>query len=460
MLIKLLIPAAIGQFMISQQPKLIAKAVVTPVTHGVVHGVTHALGHGLSRSVTTAVTHALSRAHTHYYYCLYCYYHGAYCQFCEFYNEYAQLGNRAKDWGQYTPSAAQGGEATEFEKMDLDAKRHGGRYDPYGPRWDTEAACYSYYRPQGCGLANVKQTPWKLPDGVVGSNRMCKPCTAEDVDTDGAQPDLFEKSKNFDDCRDSDILQFLHLHGSFCVLAPSKELPNGLRMRTKPVKLDLLKRLDANNGPECDYDLENMCSPAAAVLKERKDVRKEAFRKCREKVEEFIVLARWRRFEVCVDKVEGKRKTQREGAMAAMLAAAAKAAAAKTAAIEAKMGGFVEKARKAKEAAEKAAEEAKKKAASLKDAASAKATKLKDAASKKLEEGKKAFDDAKEQVTAKATEMTGNIADAVDGAQRQVGDAQNTVTDAQQQVTDTTKVGDTTVETVAGKTVQSTDGNV
>ena len=62
MLIKLLIPAAIGQFMISQQPKLIAKAVVTPVTHGVVHGVTHALGHGLSRSVTTAVTHALSRA--------------------------------------------------------------------------------------------------------------------------------------------------------------------------------------------------------------------------------------------------------------------------------------------------------------------------------------------------------------------------------------------------------------
>ena len=309
MLIKLLIPAAIGQFMISQQPKLIAKAVVTPVTHGVVHGVTHALGHGLSRSVTTAVTHALSRAHTHYYYCLYCYYHGAYCQFCEFYNEYAQLGNRAKDWGQYTPSAAQGGEATEFEKMDLDAKRHGGRYDPYGPRWDTEAACYSYYRPQGCGLADVKQTLWE-------GNRMCKPCTAEDVDTDGAQPDLFEKSKNFDDCRDSDILQFLHLHGSFCVLAPSKELPNGLRMRTKPVKLDLLKRLDANNGPECDYDLDNMCSPAAAVLKERKDVRKEAFRKCREKVEEFIVLARWRRFEVCVDKVEGKRKTQREGAMA------------------------------------------------------------------------------------------------------------------------------------------------
>ena len=41
MLIKLLIPAAIGQFMISQQPKLIAKAVVTPVTHGVVHGVVY-----------------------------------------------------------------------------------------------------------------------------------------------------------------------------------------------------------------------------------------------------------------------------------------------------------------------------------------------------------------------------------------------------------------------------------
>ena len=419
MLIKLLIPAAIGQFMISQQPKLIAKAVVTPVTHGVVHGVTHALGHGLSRSVTTAVTHALSRAHTHYYYCLYCYYHGAYCQFCEFYNEYAQLGNRAKDWGQYTPSAAQGGEATEFEKMDLDAKRHGGRYDPYGPRWDTEAACYSYYRPQGCGLANVKQTPWE-------TDRMCKPCTAEDVDTDGAQPDLFEKSKNFDDCRDSDILQFLHLHGSFCVLAPSKELPNGLRMRTKPVKLDLLKRLDANNGPECDYDLENMCNPAAAVLKERKDVRKEAFRKCREKVEEFIVLARWRRFEVCVDKVEGKRKTQREGAMAAMLAAAAKAAAAKTAAIEAKMGGFVEKARKAKEEAEKAAEAAKKKA-------EAKVAEVKTAVT---EVGEKVADTAQE---------------GLESAKTKVGDVQSKVDSVAQPVKDT-------VETTDQKPTTSTSG--
>ena len=433
MLIKLLIPAPIGQFMISQQPKLIAKAVVTPVTHGVVHGVTHALGHGLSRSVTTAVTHALSRAHTHYYYCLYCYYHGAYCQFCEFYNEYAQLGNRAKDWGQYTPSAAQGGEATEFEKMDLDAKRHGGRYDPYGPRWDTEAACYSYYRPQGCGLAGVKQTLWEaapagvpLPDGAVASNRMCKPCTAEDVDTDGAQPDLFEKSKNFDDCRDSDILQFLHLHGSFCVLAPSKEMPNGLRMRTKELKLDLLKRLDANNGPECDYDLENMCSPAAAVLKERKDVRKEAFRKCREKVEEFIVLARWRRFEVCVDKVEGKRKTQREGAMAAMLAAAAKAAAAKTAAIEAKMGGFVEKARKAKEAAEKAAEAAKKKA-------EAKVAEVKTAVT---EVGEKVADTAQE---------------GLESAKTKVGDVQSKVDSVAQPLKDT-------VETTDQKPTTSTSG--
>ena len=133
---------------------------------------------------------------------------------------------------------------------------------------------------------------------------MCKPCTAEDVDTDGAQPDLFEKSKNFDDCRDSDILQFLHLHGSFCVLAPSKELPNGLRMRTKPVKLISSSASTRTTACGCDYDLENMCSPAAAVLKERRDSRKEAFRKCREKVEEFIVLARWRRFEVCVDKVE------------------------------------------------------------------------------------------------------------------------------------------------------------
>ena len=126
MLIKLLIPAAIGQFMISQQPKLIAKAVVTPVTHGVVHGVTHALGHGLSRSVTTAVTHALSRAHTHYYYCLYCYYHGAYCNFCEFYNEYAQLGNRAADWGRYKKTAdgaSAGGEGTtEYARMKAEAK--------------------------------------------------------------------------------------------------------------------------------------------------------------------------------------------------------------------------------------------------------------------------------------------------------------------------------------------------
>ena len=444
MLIKLLIPAAIGQFMISQQPKLIAKAVVTPVTHGVVHGVTHALGHGLSRSVTTAVTHALSRAHTHYYYCLYCYYHGAYCQFCEFYNEYAQLGNRAKDWGQYTPSAAQGGEATEFEKMDLDAKRHGGRYDPYGPRWDTEAACYSYYRPQGCGLAGVKQTLWEaapagvpLPDGAVASNRMCKPCTAEDVDTDGAQPDLFEKSKNFDDCRDSDILQFLHLHGSFCVLAPSKELPNGLRMRTKEVKLDLLKRLDANNGPECDYDLENMCSPAAAVLKERKDVRKEAFRKCREKVEEFIVLARWRRFEVCVDKVEGKRKTQREGAMAAMLAAAAKAAAAKTAAIEAKMGGFVEKARKAKEEAEKAAEAAKKKA----EAKVADATKaldgMKDAAQNKANELAETGAEMKGKMTDKVNNLQAKTQDTVGGSQ-EVGDTTTNTGEVVESVTEPT----------------------
>ena len=449
MLIKLLIPAAIGQFMISQQPKLIAKAVVTPVTHGVVHGVTHALGHGLSRSVTTAVTHALSRAHTHYYYCLYCYYHGAYCQFCEFYNEYAQLGNRAKDWGQYTPSAAQGGEATEFEKMDLDAKRHGGRYDPYGPRWDTEAACYSYYRPQGCGLAGVKQTLWEaapagapLPDGAVGSNRMCKPCTAEDVDTDGAQPDLFEKSKNFDDCRDSDILQFLHLHGSFCVLAPSKELPNGLRMRTKEIKLDLLKRLDANNGPECDYDLDNMCSPAAAVLKERKDVRKEAFRKCREKVEEFIVLARWRRFEVCVDKVEGKRKTQREGAMAAMLAAAAKAAAAKTAAIEAKMGGFVEKARKAKEEAEKAAEAAKKKAEA------------------KVADATKALDGMKDAAQNKANELVDATESAKDRLQEKVGATTDGVAKAQSQVTDAVQTGDVVEETTQVEpTKEKVDGS-
>ena len=82
-LIKLLIPAEIGAFMIGTMTKLVSKAIVGPTTHGVVHAVSHAVGHGLSRSVTVAVTHALTRAQTHYYYCLYCYYHGTYCQFCE-----------------------------------------------------------------------------------------------------------------------------------------------------------------------------------------------------------------------------------------------------------------------------------------------------------------------------------------------------------------------------------------
>ena len=55
-LIKILIPAEIGKFMIQEQPKLVGKAIVGPVTHGVVHGVTQAVAHGLTRSVTSAVT--------------------------------------------------------------------------------------------------------------------------------------------------------------------------------------------------------------------------------------------------------------------------------------------------------------------------------------------------------------------------------------------------------------------
>jgi hypothetical protein len=220
-LIKILIPAEIGKFMIQEQPKLVGKAIVGPVTHGVVHGVTQAVTHGLTRSVTSAVTHALTRSQTHYYYCLYCYYHGAYCQFCEFYNEYAQLGNRAAGWGKYKTDGAAAG--TEYAQLSRRAKAHGAPINPYEPRWDSEAACYTHFRPMGCMLKDA--------DAPDAEKAVCGSCREPEYPKDM----IAKAAGNFRECRDSDISAFMHQHVTFCVLpAGTPGLPTGLRMRVTP----------------------------------------------------------------------------------------------------------------------------------------------------------------------------------------------------------------------------------
>ena len=259
-----------------------------------VHAVNHALGHSLSRSVTVAVVHALNRAQTHYYYCLYCYYHGSYCQarsiaqfdarglpqptaplaaactpspaprrnpasrqqpipnplgptclvsptnplaecrqFCEFYNEYAQLGSQAKGWGQYKPRTGEG--ATEHARLSAETRAKWSGMHPYEPHWSTEAACYSHFRPRGCALPAPPQTKSAALEPLPTADEVIKrPCTPKEVQDDYQQSALFENAGGFRDCRLSDLVAFFHEHTTFCVLPPDKLTPgleNGLRMR-------------------------------------------------------------------------------------------------------------------------------------------------------------------------------------------------------------------------------------
>ena len=322
-LIKLLIPAEIGAFMIGTMTKLVSKAIVSPSTHGVVHAVNHALGHGLSRSVTVAVTHALTRAQTHYYYCLYCYYHGTYCQFCEFYNEYAQLGNQAKSWGQYKakPEGGAGGEGTtEYSRLTAEAKSKWSATHPYEPGWNSEVACYSHFRPRGCQLPlDGAGGDAALPSMEIEMQKVCK---EEDVARDYQQSLLFSRAGGFRDCRLSDMVQYFHDHATFCVLpAGTAGLDRGLRMRVKalPSLSEATAEAPGASGM-CDYDYSTMSAGAAEAIgeaaadpKAAKALRTRAFRTCRDKVEKLMVLAKYARFQSCVSELDSMRDGQGGG---------------------------------------------------------------------------------------------------------------------------------------------------
>lgn len=350
-MIQLLCPAEIGGYMIGKMPKLIARGVVGPVTHGVIHSVTHAVGHTLSKSVTTAVVHSLTRAQTHYYYCLYCYYHGSYCQFCEFYNEYSQLGNRAEGWGHYKEKKAR----TEYARETEWTKAHWSATAPHEPHWDTETACYSHFRPRGCMLGPERDASNDVPVAKLRAETLIQlleppeglePCTEEAVKSSYTNlgRGVFESDKlrhglmdgaitgDFADCRLSDMAEYLHQYAMICVLTPKEtracegerchnRLEYGLRMRVR--QLPLLERVhdEAPAGPECDYSYASMTPGAETVLSGDRELRKKAFRRCRHALEKFMVLAKYDRFRACVRELDTKRGQPR-GAVDAFRASA------------------------------------------------------------------------------------------------------------------------------------------
>ena len=264
--------------------------------------------------MTVAVVHSLSRSQTHYYYCLYCYYHGAYCQFCEFYNEYAQLGNKAKGWGQYKakPDGGSPEGSTEYSRMTSEQKGKWNAAAPYEPHWSSEVACYSHYRPRGCQLpANPTPDTPELPKAERAVNTAC---TEQEYKEDHGQPKLFAQAAGFHDCRLSDMVQYFSEHATFCVLPPDEidGLELGLRMRVRKLPPLSEATREPHAGAECDYDISTMGEGAAKFLGDEKDpkakaLRARAFRKCREKVEKMMVLAKYQRFYACVQELDSKK---------------------------------------------------------------------------------------------------------------------------------------------------------
>ena len=271
----------------------------------------------------------LARAQTHYYYCLYCYYHGSYCQFCEFYNEYAQLGNQAKSWGQYKakPEGGAGGEGTtEYARLTAEARSKWSGTHPYEPGWNSEVACYSHFRPRGCQLplADAEHPLATLPDMAHEMGRVCK---EDDVARDYQQPLLFSRAGGFRDCRLSDMVQYFHDHASFCVLPAGTAglaglgLDGGLRMRLKPLPSLSEATAEAPGASGmCDYDYATMSAGAAAAIgeaaadqKAAAALRKRAFKVCRDKAEKLMVLAKYARFKSCVGELDSMREGEGGG---------------------------------------------------------------------------------------------------------------------------------------------------
>ena len=153
----------------------------------------------------------------------------------------------------------------------------------------------------------------KLPNVDVEVN---KGCTAEEYANDYKQEELFAQAGGFHDCRLSDLVEFFHEHATFCVLPPdSPGLPGGLRMRLRalPSLSEATAEAPGASGM-CDYDYSTMTAGASRALgdeaadqKAAKELRGRAFKKCREKVEKLMVLAKYQRFQSCIEDLDSKR---------------------------------------------------------------------------------------------------------------------------------------------------------
>ena len=121
-------------------------------------------------------------------------------------------------------------------------------------------------------------------------------------------------SGNFQDCRTSDMAQYLHLYALICVLTPKETagvLPYGLRMRVRSLPVLEMVRSEAPQGPECDYAYESMTPGAREVLADSKALRNKAFRRCREAIDKFMILAKYERFRSCIRELDQKRSVPR-----------------------------------------------------------------------------------------------------------------------------------------------------
>ena len=114
----------------------------------------------------------------------------------------------------------------------------------------------------------------------------------------------------FSDCRLSDIAEYLHHYAAFCVLTPAEtdgKLKSGLRMRVRPLPLLEAVQNEAPMSPECDYTYDSMTAGARQILAGNKGLRQKAFARCRDALEKFMVLAKYERFQSCVQEVDQKR---------------------------------------------------------------------------------------------------------------------------------------------------------
>ena len=295
-LIKLLIPAEIGKFMMADMPQLVGKAVVGPVTHTVVHATTRALGHGLSRSLTTTVSHSLMRAQAHFYYCLYCYYHGAYCQYCEFYDEYAQLGTKA-----------QGGAAqTEAERLRRSAKARSGGFvgsKPFESRWDQEEVCSVHFRPVECAEKPLGAKDLGPPGGEICA--ACPPAAEGAAADEKAITELIDENNRFASCPDAEIAKTIAGRATVCAIPADAEpsLPRGLRMKFKLVAPGRPMGEGEGGGGflECSHEV---CGSEKDVFENDPTIREHALRSCREQLDNILIRSQYQRFLVCVEMLD------------------------------------------------------------------------------------------------------------------------------------------------------------